>query len=391
MNTGNKIVLTLKRVRTDVPPEHMYYHEPLDVNDEPCRLSGLPQLVKNNEVSDPDYIAPYENLDACPLPVGNVYLEQSFTRDNCGEGTTGTDANYFIPPNTFLRDTQEEADDAAQLDIDTWGQIMVNGGTGGSGGLDPEGGGTCETDSVGNELTTRAIQRNNCGAGSTGTWVTYTVEPDTHFAPTLAEANALAEAEIDDDGQAWANSPANGASCLLNTSNAIITVDMFNDANLDVCAYIDTPGVAESGNIAARNGLNFYPLLSPAESALILASDDISQPSLKRRFLFNIGGLIGLYPDAVAVPTFVFKIRGRTQGSAGTKTGLYQREYPTVNMVMTGSPGSYIPTTAPTGGPAAVAWSASVIAGGDGSVGVGVGNVILTFTYNRALDSITVT
>jgi len=69
-NTGYAIVLTLKRVRLDiVDTEHPFYREPMDENGIPCRLSGLPQETKVNDIGDPDYIAPYENLDACPLPL----------------------------------------------------------------------------------------------------------------------------------------------------------------------------------------------------------------------------------------------------------------------------------------------------------------------------------
>jgi hypothetical protein len=50
--------------------------------------------------------------------------------------------------------------------------------------------------------------RNNCGANETPTTVTYTIFPDTFFAATQAEANQLAQDEINNNGQAYAN--ANG-------------------------------------------------------------------------------------------------------------------------------------------------------------------------------------
>lgn len=250
---------------------------------------------------------------------------------------------------------------------------------------------TTKAPPVGNELMSQSFQKNDCAVGTTGTYVTYTVPADTYFADTQVEANALAQADIDANGQAFANNTANGGTCLAPTINALLTVDMYSDANLDVCAYIDTPGVVESGNIVARNGQNFYAPTDPASSAFMLASDNITDATLKRRFILNIGKLIGLYPDDVAIPEFIFKVRGRTSGSAGLKTGTTQQEYPDVTMIMTGSPGSYIPSTTPTGGPPTVGWSSNVIGGGDGTVGVGVGNVILTITYNRAANSITVT
>lgn len=68
VNTGNVIVVGLKRVRNDITDAgDPHYREPVDANSVPCRLSGLPQATKPNSQGDPDYIAPYQNLDACPI------------------------------------------------------------------------------------------------------------------------------------------------------------------------------------------------------------------------------------------------------------------------------------------------------------------------------------
>lgn len=248
-----------------------------------------------------------------------------------------------------------------------------------------------DTPEVGNVEMSQSFQKNDCTGDDTGTYVTYTVPADTYFADTQEEANALAQADIDANGQTFANDPENGGTCLAPTVNALLTIDMFTDSNLDVCAYIDTPGVIESGNIAARDGLNFYQLTDPAASAFILASDNMSDATLKRRFIFNIGKLIGLYPDDITIPVFTFIVRGRTSGSPGSRNGTSQEEYPDVTMIMTGSPGSYVPSTSPTGGPPTEPWSSTVIGGGDGTVGVDVGDVILTITYTRSTNEVTVT
>jgi len=238
---------------------------------------------------------------------------------------------------------------------------------------------------VGNTAVSQAFQKLGCPTGESGSYVTYTVPANRYFAGDLTAANALATNDLTANGQNYANT---SGVCLVNTINAIISVDMYNDDGLDVCGYIDTPGVNESGNIVARSGQNFYLTTDPAASAYMLASDNIAQPTLKRRFLFNIGKLIAQYPNSTAVPEFIFKIRGRSS-SGGIKNGVWQREYPDVTMVMTGSPGSYIPTTSPSGGPPADSWTANVTGGGDGSVGIGVGSVIMTFTYTRATNTIT--
>ena len=172
---------------------------------------------------------------------------------------------------------------------------------------------------------------------------------------------------------------------------SILSVDYYDDANVDVCAYIDTVGVAQSGNIISAIGaLNFYEAADPAATAYMLSSDNILIGRLRRRFEWNIDKLNDEYPDAVAIPTFVLQIRGRSTG-AGACEGVYSMEYPGVEMIMTGSLGSYIPSTDPTGGPTPTAWNSNVASGADGTVGTAVGSLILTFTYTRATNSIAVT
>lgn len=40
----------------------------LDDNNDLCSVSELPQSKKDNNVSDPDYVAPIYNITSCPLP-----------------------------------------------------------------------------------------------------------------------------------------------------------------------------------------------------------------------------------------------------------------------------------------------------------------------------------
>ena len=61
-NTGNKAYLKLVKVTTDGT------ERPLDDNNMLCSDTGLPQSVKDNLTTDVDYIPPFEDLTACPLP-----------------------------------------------------------------------------------------------------------------------------------------------------------------------------------------------------------------------------------------------------------------------------------------------------------------------------------
>lgn len=67
-NTGNLVTVTLVSVRTDITdPSDPHYQETLDVNGVPTRISGAAPLTKTNTYTDPDYIAPYQNLASCPV------------------------------------------------------------------------------------------------------------------------------------------------------------------------------------------------------------------------------------------------------------------------------------------------------------------------------------
>ncbi|MDN3548776.1 hypothetical protein [Mucilaginibacter aquaedulcis] len=68
VNTGNVIVVRLKRVRADITDTtDPHYREAVDANGVPCRISDQLQATKPNIQGDADYIAPYQNLNMCPV------------------------------------------------------------------------------------------------------------------------------------------------------------------------------------------------------------------------------------------------------------------------------------------------------------------------------------
>lgn len=236
---------------------------------------------------------------------------------------------------------------------------------------------------VGNTLREQSFQRNNCSVGYSGTYYNYQVLPNTYYAVDLATANALADADIAANGQNEAN--ING-SCIEDSVISILVIDVYDDPNADLCLYINTPGVTESNNIVGTalktGGQNFYLTTDPANSAYMLASDLISDVTLKWRFQANIGKLIVQYPDDVAIPEFIFELRGRSTVS-GAQNGQYALKNPTQTMGMVNSPGTYIPVVTPGGGPTPLAWTGTAPNGADGTLGTAIGSVIKTFTYIR--------
>ncbi len=247
---------------------------------------------------------------------------------------------------------------------------------------------TCSTDvAYYNTELSASFTKNDCDLGDSGTTVTYTVPANTYTSVTSQEdADNQAEADIAANGQTYANT--NG-TCLTPSTIAILVVDMFNDSNLDVGAYIDTVGIDESGVMASRDN-NFVLASDTAAGAYMLASDNIFIPGngLRRRFQFNIGKLIAQYPDNTAIPDFNFKIRGRST-TAGTVAGVYSLKYPHQTMGMNTDNGYYIPVVT-SGGPTPTTYNTHKVAGGDGTIGIGIGQVILEFVYHRSSNTISI-
>ncbi len=80
----------------------------------------------------------------------------------------------------------------------------------------------------GNQIQTRSVRRNNCTGCQVGSNVTYTVPADTYFSTSQTASNALAQNEIDVNGQAYANANGNcttppnaGANSVNNTSYGV--------------------------------------------------------------------------------------------------------------------------------------------------------------------------
>lgn len=168
----------------------------------------------------------------------------------------------------------------------------------------------------------------------------------------------------------------------------ILVVDIFSDTSGNFCGYINTPGATIPYQVPVYTGQNFMPGVgTPAAQNWALASDVVFT-SIAWRFEFNITQLVATYP---AETSFVFIISGRDI-SAGSLSGSYVVKSTTgSSMVMTGSPGSYLPTAS---GPNIGITSYSgrtTVGGADGTYGVGVGAVIMTFTYDTTLNTITLT
>lgn len=67
-NTGKQGWTRLLKVVNGGPNDG----QPLDANNNLCSMTGLPQAMKNNVSSDPNYVPPANNPTACPIESGGT-------------------------------------------------------------------------------------------------------------------------------------------------------------------------------------------------------------------------------------------------------------------------------------------------------------------------------
>ena len=84
-NTGYKGYSKLLKVTNDGT------NRPLDDNNMLCSETGLPQSIKDNIISDPDYFAPIQDLVSCPTNTTAItVLAVNSYIDQCGAGNDST-------------------------------------------------------------------------------------------------------------------------------------------------------------------------------------------------------------------------------------------------------------------------------------------------------------
>ena len=231
---------------------------------------------------------------------------------------------------------------------------------------------------------TQDFQKNNCGSGYTGSYVTYNQTYTSTTSQQAAQDAAMNDSTFETSGQNQANSQGVCNAHLPSDAVGIIVIDMFS-SNVEACAYLDTVGVTPYQVPAYKNGANFVPNdgTMPAQ-CWVLASDDVNNgTSLKLRWEINVARLINTYGNLLS---FKVVVRGRnTTGAMIYASGSYSLKGANAGyMTMTGSPGSYIPSNSMTTSIGITPYDTkSVPAGGDGNIGLAYGDIILTLTYNN--------
>ena len=269
------------------------------------------------------------------------------------------------------------------------GDLTYSGPTGSS--FDLEFGYTacCPEDGFLSERRSGIFTKDNCPEGTTGTPQEFVAEAGL-FSSLISQedANTQAENYVEELGQADINSTG---ECFTESTLGSLLIDYYDDADADLCLYVKTVGLDETGLIVAATG-NGGPLLRPNDGTIpaacsLLSSDRLSGPPA-RRFGINLAYFLEKY--AATQPHIDFEVRGRS-ATAHLNNGHYVlRDITMGQWIMSDylSDGKIpaIPTPDTSG---FVAYSTNVIAGGDGQVGLAVGNPILTLRYTFATNAVT--
>ncbi len=159
---------------------------------------GRIKLVKDeykNIIKMYEYNTVSNKQSGCPGTYTNNNISEIFTKNNCPSGYIGSDVTYAVPAGRYPSSTsQADADQKAETEINTNGQTYANSN------------GVCiklyYSAAKSASFTTEA-----CNAGYAGGTITYSV-PANKYTSTISQADAdqMAQDEIDANGQAYANS-----------------------------------------------------------------------------------------------------------------------------------------------------------------------------------------
>ena len=123
----------------------------------------------------------------------NIAKSDWFTRNNCAAGGTPDSVTYTVPAGRYSDNSQEGADAQAQTDMNNNGQNYANATA------------LCTFYSV---AKSGWFVRNNCAAGGTPGGITYTVSAGSYSDDSQEGADAQAQNDVNNNGQTYANANA---------------------------------------------------------------------------------------------------------------------------------------------------------------------------------------
>lgn len=169
--------------------------------DEKARLK-LIRDEKDNIVKMYEYNVVNKQV-GCPTSFANRYISELFVKNDCSPDYIGVPVKYEIPAGTFVSDiSQEDADGRAENMLQSNGQSYANTN------------GTCKR-LWKNQFKSEVFYTQGCPLGFKGGAITYAVPANKYSSEiSLDDANALAQDEIDANGQFNAN--VTQRTCVIN-------------------------------------------------------------------------------------------------------------------------------------------------------------------------------
>jgi hypothetical protein len=162
---------------------------------------------KKNVVKMYEYNNATKQIVNCPgvpsVSYTNLTTSEVFLKECRGYPyDMGSSVTYTVPAGTYTSTvSQAVVDLLVEQDLQTNGQAYANAN------------GTC-IPLFGNAVQSALFTKEDCEVGYTGTTITYTVPANRYYATSMAAANTLAQAELNANGQAFANAPGN-ATCVI--------------------------------------------------------------------------------------------------------------------------------------------------------------------------------
>ncbi|WP_099711038.1 DUF5977 domain-containing protein [Flavobacterium sp. 9] len=133
-----------------------------------------------------------DDSDSAGVLYRSAALNGSFTRNDCGVGAVGSTMSFSLPAEAITSlISQADADAQAQMQFNSEGQAYANTN------------GTCTFTSI---AKSGSFTKNNCSGGAVGSAVVYNVPAGRYTSTTSqAAADALAQTDVNNNGQAYAN------------------------------------------------------------------------------------------------------------------------------------------------------------------------------------------
>jgi|GEM_PF-3667481 len=232
-----------------------------------------------------------------------------------------------------------------------------------------------------------------CPSGQSGTFVYVSI-------PAGAYTSIISQADADSQAQAAAQSEANAAgTCLIDATISTVLVDYLTDVNADLCCFVQTAGLSETGQIVTGTIESpSGPLLQPnngtdPSNCFLLSSDKLGTTAPGWRFGINTAYFTAKY-GGTSLLSVTLRIQGRDTVGGVCNFSYGARPITQGYLELNGTTGARIPAVS-AGTTTPVGVSSHITSGADGTVGTGVGSPVLDIIYTFAVgitpDSITTT